>query len=312
MAACAIRTEGLTRIFGSTTAVSDLTLEVEAGTVFGFIGQSGAGKTTTIRLLLGLLEPTRGRAEVLGYDTREQADEVRGCTGVLLEHSGLCERLSALDNLQFYARVWRLPVSERWHRIRELLDRLDLWERRDETVAEWSRGMRQKLAVARALLHRPPLVFLDEPTSGLDPVAAAALRDDLAVLAQNDGTTVFLTTHNLAEAEKICDQIGIIANGELKAIGTPEELRRQLGSARVKVVGRGFSEQVVAILRGHPEVRSVARENGHLILEPRGHGRVAPLVSILVGSGVQVEEVRPMRSTLEDVFFSILGEEPAT
>ncbi len=312
MAACAIRTEGLTRDFGSITAVSDLTLEVEAGTVFGFIGQSGAGKTTTIRLLLGLLEPTSGRAEVLGYDIRSEADKVRGCTGVLLEHSGLCERLSAWDNLQFYARVWKLPVADRWDRIRELLDRLELWERRDETVAEWSRGMRQKLAVARALLHRPPLVFLDEPTSGLDPVAAAALRDDLAELAQNDGTTVFLTTHNLAEAEKICDRIGVIANGELKAIGTPHELREQLGSPRVRVVGRGFSEQVLAILRARPEVRSVARENGHLIMEPQRQGSVAPLVSILVGSGVQVEEVHPMRSTLEDVFFSLLGEEPVT
>ena len=312
MAASAIRTEGLTRTFGSITAVSDLTLEVEAGTVFGFIGQSGAGKTTTIRLLLGLLEPTRGRAEVLGYDTRGQADKVRDCTGVLLEHSGLCERLSAWDNLQFYARVWKLPVSERWDRIRELLDRLELWERKDETVAEWSRGMRQKLAVARALLHRPPLVFLDEPTSGLDPVAAAALREDLAVLAQNDGTTVFLTTHNLAEAEKICDKIGIIAKGELKAVGTPDELRKTLGSVRVRVVGRGFSEQVLGILQAHPEVRSVVRENGHLLLEPTEPGSFAPLVSILVGSGVQVEEVHPMRSTLEDVFFSMLGEEPAT
>ena len=312
MTACAIRTEGLTRTFGSITAVSDLTLEVEAGTVFGFIGQSGAGKTTTIRLLLGLLEPTRGRAEVFGYDTRGQADKVRGCTGVLLEHSGLCERLTAWDNLQFYARVWKLPVSERWDRIRELLERLELWDRKDETVAEWSRGMRQKLAVARALLHRPPLVFLDEPTAGLDPVAAAALRDDLAVLAKNDGTTVFLTTHNLDEAEKICDRIGVIANGELKAIGTPEELRKQLGSARVRVVGRGFSEQVLGILRAHPDVRSVARENGHLIVEPQLTGNVAPLVSILVGSGVQVEEVQPLRSTLEDVFFSLLGEEPAT
>ncbi len=309
MTAYAIRTEGLTRTFGSVTAVSDLSLGVEAGSVFGFIGQSGAGKTTTIRLLLGLLEPTRGRAEVCGFDTRTESDRVRGCTGVLLEHSGLCERLSAWDNLQFYARVWRLPVAERWERCKELLTRLELWERRGETVGEWSRGMRQKLAVARAILHRPPLVFLDEPTSGLDPVAAASLREDLGALARSEGTTVFLTTHNLAEAERVCDRIGIISGGKLLAVGTPEELRRRLGRRRIQVSGRGFTPQVVALLQARPEVDHVRCENGTLLIEPRREISIAPLVSVLVGSGAQVEEVRPVRSSLEDVFFTLVDGE---
>ncbi len=158
-----ICTEGLTRHFGDVHAVDDLTLEVPSGIVFGFLGPNGSGKTTTIRLLLGLLEPTAGRAEVLGYDTRTQADEVRARTGALLEHAGLYERLTALDNLDFYGRIYGLSAGERAARIEELLRHVDLWDRRNDVVDAWSRGMRQKLAVARAMLHRPPLTFSTSP-----------------------------------------------------------------------------------------------------------------------------------------------------
>lgn len=172
MTAIAIRTVNLSRDFGNVQAVDNLSLEVPRGIVFGFLGANGSGKTTTIRLLLGLLEPTSGRAEVFGFDTRLQANEIRRRTGALLEHPGLYERLSAEDNLEFYGRVWRLPTARRRSRIKELLSNLGLWQRRHESVGSWSRGMKQKLAVARAMLHCPPLIFLDEPTNGLDPVAA--------------------------------------------------------------------------------------------------------------------------------------------
>jgi len=165
----AIRAEKLTRVFGAVRALDGLDLEVPPGIVFGFLGPNGAGKTTTIRLLLGLLEPSGGRAAVLGLDTRSGADGIRDRSGALLEHHGLYERLSAEDNLAFYARAWRLSGDARRRRIRELLESLGLWERRAEPVGRWSRGMKQKLAVARALLHRPSLLFLDEPTAGLDP-----------------------------------------------------------------------------------------------------------------------------------------------
>jgi ABC-2 type transport system ATP-binding protein len=208
-----IRVEHLSRTFGIVKAVDDLSLIVPEGIIFGFLGPNGAGKTTTIHLLLGLLEPNQGRAWVLGFDTRTQADEIRARSGALLEFSGLYERMTAEDNLDLYGRIYRVPISQRKVRIKELLTHLDLWDRRKEQVIKWSRGMKQKLAVARALFHRPPLIFLDEPTAGFDPVAAASLRTDLAALVSREGVTVFLNTHNLTEAEKLCAQVGVIRNG---------------------------------------------------------------------------------------------------
>lgn len=309
MAAIAIRTENLSRDFGAVHALDNLSLQVPAGIIFGFLGPNGAGKTTCIRLLLGLLEPTRGRAEVLGYDTHTHADEIRQRTGALLEHSGLYERLSAEDNLEFYGRIWHLPAGVRRTRIRELLNHFKLWERRNEAVATWSRGMRQKLAIARALLHRPELIFLDEPTSGLDAVAAAALRDDLSALVAREGVTVFLTTHNLTEAEKLCQQIAVIRQGKLLALGHPDELRASTGGSRLEIVGRGVTDQVLADLRARPEVASVSMANGRLFIELCQELDSAPLVSELVRAGVQVEEVHRGKASLEDVFLALVEED---
>lgn len=309
MSDIAIRTEDLTRNFSSLCAVDGLNLEVPAGTIFGFLGPNGAGKTTTIRLLLGLLEPTRGRAEVLGLDTRTQAEAIRERTGALLEHHGLYERLSAEDNLEFYGRIWHLPAGERRTRIQDLLTHLGLWERRKETVGSWSRGMKQKLAVARALLPRPQLIFLDEPTAGLDPVAAASLREDLAALATWEGVTVFLTTHNLAEAEKLCGQVAVIRQGKLLAVGHPDQLRSKGGVPKVEIVGRGFNEETLARLRARPEVAEANLRNGRLQIELRGNPDVAPLVRLLVNAGVQVEEVHKEKASLEEVFLTLMKEE---
>ena len=305
----AIRTEDLTRDFSTVRAVDSLTIEVEAGTIFGFLGPNAAGKTTTIRLLLGLLEPTSGRAEVLGFDTRTQADEIRSQAGALLEHSGLYERLSAEDNLEFYGRVWHLPAAERQARIKELLTHLDLWERRKESVVTWSRGMKQKLAVARALLHRPSLIFMDEPTAGLDPVAAVALREDLMALATRENVTVFLTTHNLAEAEKLCGKVGVIRQGKLLAVGHPDELRARSGAPHVEIVGHGFSETVLALLRARPEVVAADLQNKRLLIGLRGEVDVAPLVRLIVSAGGEVEEVHKGKATLEEVFLTLMEEE---
>src|SRR5215472_1726600 len=304
-----IRTEHLSRYFGTVKAVDDLSLEVPAGIVFGFLGPNGAGKTTTIHLFLGLLEPTQGQASVLGFDTRTQADAIRARSGALLEFAGLYERMSAQDNLDLYGRIYRMPAPAREARIKELLTHLDLWDRRRDLVSTWSRGMKQKLAVARALLHHPPLVFLDEPTAGFDPVAAAALHNDLASLVAREGVTVFLTTHNLTEAEKLCAQVGVIRQGKLLTVGNPDDLRLRTGGPQAEIVGHGFDDQTLALLRERPEVANVELQNNHLTIELRGESKVGPLVSLIVRSGGEVEEVRKGKASLEEVFLTLMEEE---
>ncbi|MFN2235678.1 MAG: ABC transporter ATP-binding protein [Anaerolineales bacterium] len=302
----AIQTHKLTRDFGSLRAVNNLDLKIEKGQVFGFLGPNGSGKTTTIRLLLGLLEPTAGRAEILGLDTRTQANQIRLRCGALLEHHGLYERLSAFDNLDFYARVWHIPKQKRINRIQELLEKLSLWERRSENVSEWSRGMKQKLAIARTLLHRPELIFLDEPTSGLDPVSAAAVRDDLAALADREGVTIFLTTHNLNEAEKLCHKVGVIREGRLLACGSLAHLQAQAAQPRLLINGSGFTPEVLAQLRRLPVVAGIQQSNGSITIDLKNQSETASLVNILVNAGVQVEEVHKSKVNLEEVFLSLM------
>jgi ABC-2 type transport system ATP-binding protein len=305
----AIQARSLARSFGQVRALDDLSLEVPAGSVFGFLGPNGAGKTTTIRLLLGLIEPTSGSALVLGFDTRAQSHEIRARAGALLEHSGLYERLSAEDNLRFQGRVARMPRQQLDERIRELLTHLGLWDRRGEAVVKWSRGMKQKLAIARTLLHRPALVFLDEPTAGLDPVAAAGLRDDLARLASQQGATIFLTTHNMAEAEKLCNLVAVVRQGKLLAVGSPAELRSRGGGQRAEIAGRGFSEAMLATLRQQASVSQASIDNGRLMLVLNDGSEVAALVSLIVREGGEVQEVRSGQGSLEDVFLTLMEEE---
>jgi len=309
MTETAIRIENLTRDFGTMRAVDDLSLEMPAGIIFGFLGPNGAGKTTTINLLLGLLEPTSGRAEVLGFDTQTQGDKVRTRTGALLEHPGLYEQLNAEDNLEFYGRVWHMTPAKRQARIKELLTHMGVWERRKERVGTWSKGMKQKLALARAMLHRPPLIFLDEPTAGLDVVAATAVRDDLETLAVREGVTVFLTTHNMAEAERLCSQVAVIREGSLVTVGHPDELRARAGGPRLEIFGRGFNDNVLNLLRTRPEVVAAGVQNEHLAIDLREGTDVAPLVSLMVSAGVQVEEVRRGKASLEEVFLALMEEE---
>lgn len=305
----AIQTEDLSRSFGSLKAVDRLSLQVPSGSIFGFLGPNGSGKTTTIRLLLGLLAPTDGNARVLGFDIRSQADSIRASSGALLEHNGLYQRLSAENNLDFYAEVWHLPVVERKARIKELLAHLGLWERRTEIVGRWSRGMQQKLAVARTLLHRPALVFMDEPTSGLDPLAAAALHTDLATLAEREGVTIFMTTHNLAEAEKLCQQVAVIRKGRLLATGPLDALRRQAGGPRLEVLGANFTPQALEALQSRPEVLDLSRRDNRLLVNLRQETETSSLVGLLINHGVQVDEVRKGKANLEEVFITLMEED---
>jgi ABC-2 type transport system ATP-binding protein len=284
-----IRTEQLSRSFGNVQAVNELSLEVPAGIVFAFLGPNGAGKTTTIQLLLGLLEPSRGRASVLGFDTRTQADKIRERTGTLLEFSGLYERMSAVENLDFYGRIYQMSASERRARIKELLTHLDLWDRRGERVGTWSRGMKQQLAVARALLHHPQLVFLDK----------------------QEGVTVFLNTHNMADAQKLADQVGVIRQGKLLALGNPDELRLKQGGPQADIYGHGFTMQMVGALKQQAGVVHAEQSNSHLTITLRDGSDVGPLVNLIVQQGGVVEEVRRGNADLKDVFLALMEEQRA-
>ena len=309
MSSYAIQTQLLTRDFGQIRALDQVSLEVDSGSLFGFLGPNGSGKTTMIRLLLGLLEPTDGKSSVMGFDSLQQGDSVRENCGALLEHTGLYERLTAYENLEFYARVFRLPKSTYQTRIQSLLSDIDLWDRKDEIVKGWSRGMKQKLAVARTMLHQPKVIFLDEPTAGLDPIAASAFREDLQTLVRQSGVTVFLTTHNLAEAEKLCDRVGVIREGKLLAVGSPDELRMRNGSPYVEVFGSGFTPQVIQTLEHHPQITSIQPRDQHVRINFEDGFASSSLVPLLVQQGINIDEIRKGKSSLEDVFLTLMEEE---
>lgn len=305
----AIQTSQLTRSFGPLKAIDRLTLEVPRGTVFGFLGPNGSGKTTTIRLLLGLLDADHGSAQVLGFDTKTQANEVRTRCGALLEHHGLYERLSAAGNLDYYGRIWHMSKVDREKRIRDLLQPLGLYERRDEPIGRWSRGMKQKLAVARTLMHHPELIFLDEPTAGLDPIASAALREDLTRLAAQEGVTIFLTTHNLSEAEKLCNQVAVINRGQLLANGSPAELRARTTVPRMYITGQGVTSQVIEELQRNTLVKKVQQQNGRLVVDLNDITRSPEIIKQLVHADVAIDEVRKEKVDLEEIFLQLVEEE---
>jgi ABC-2 type transport system ATP-binding protein len=307
----AILIENLTRDFNSVRALNGLSLEIPPGIIFGFLGPNGAGKTTTIRLLLGLLEPTAGSARVLGYDSKTRADQIRAHTGALLEYTGIYEQMSAEDNLEFYGRAFCMPESERKERIQQLLTRMGLWERRKDRAGNWSRGMKQKLALARTLLHRPSLILLDEPTAGLDVQAAVDMREYLKSLASQEDVTIFLTTHNMVDAEKLCALVAVISDGSLIAVGSPNELRARTGTPSVVIAGRGFSKQALALIQAHPQVDSISSHNHHLVIDLHAETDVSALVSILVNAGAQVEEVHRSKASLEEVFLTLTGDSNA-
>jgi ABC-2 type transport system ATP-binding protein len=304
-----IETHELSKTYKNVHALRSLDLKVQQNSIFGFLGPNGAGKTTTIRLLLGLLEPTSGHAEVLGYDTRTQADQIRSQVGALLENTGIYEQMSAEDNLEFYGRANLIPGADRARRIRQLLDEMGLWERRKDLAGSWSRGMKQRLALARAILHHPRLVLLDEPTAGLDVQAAVAVRENLSTLVEREGVTVFLTTHNMTEAEKICSQIAVIRQGRLVALGAPDELRAKTGKLQVVISGRGFSEHMLDMLRKRLEVESVEKQNHQLVIQMHTTPDIPILVSLLAGEGVQVTEVHQGKASLEETYLQLMEEE---
>ena len=317
----AIETDNLTRHFDDHVAVEDLSISVPSGSVFGFLGPNGAGKTTTVRVLCALIEPTSGSATVDGYDLLHHANDVRRRVGMLTEYPGLYMRMTAWENLLFFARLWGLTKDEASRSAERWLRTLYLWDRRFHTVSTFSKGMRQRLAICRALVHHPKVIFLDEPTSGLDPDAAAIVRRAVLEL-RDEGRTVFLSTHNMLEAEALCDHIAIFAT-HLLAEGTLDELRGGLGSGTgaggTAIQVEGHAGRWVEMLQSLPFVHSVStRESGRERAGMRGveellvaldnpRSYTPDLVRCLAEAGADIVHVAPWRRSLESVYLELLG-----
>ena len=306
-----IQISSLTRRFGETNAVDGLTLDVHAGEIFGFLGHNGAGKTTTVRLLNGVLEPTSGTANVLGLDPQTDGPAVRARTGVLTETPSLDERLTARDNLSFYADLYSIPRGDVAGRVHSLLTEFDLADRADDKVGGYSKGMKQRLALARALLHRPEVLFLDEPTAALDPVATRHVHRLVENLARREGSTVFLCTHNLVEAQKLCNRVAVMEHGRLVALGTASELTRQYVK-RLDVdleVDPVQLDLALQILEKLPQlvIGTPRQEKEILTMTLAGWESIPELLSILVQNGLRVYRLAPQEANLEQVYFALNG-----
>lgn len=299
----------LTRCFGQTTAVNQLNLEVYAGEIFGFLGHNGAGKTTTVRLLNGVIEPTSGSMRVLGLDPQVDGAALRARTGVLTETPSLDERLTGWDNLRIYADLYGVPRADVRPRIQELLTEFDLADWAHDRVAGYSKGMKQRLALARALQHNPELLFLDEPTSGLDPLAAHHVNELIERLSRREKRTVFLCTHNLVEAQKLCDRVAVLEHGRLVALGTSTELTQQYVH-RLDVEIEVSEEQVskaLYVLQSLPDLvlGKPLQPNGSLVVTIKKREDIPEVLACLAQNHVRVYRLAPQEANLEQVYFAL-------
>jgi ABC-2 type transport system ATP-binding protein len=304
-----IETENLTRKFGELTAVDNLTLKVEKGEVFGFLGPNGAGKSTTVRMLCCLISKTSGKARVGDFDVDREEDrlKIRKMVGYLPGDVGLYENQSAYKNLDFYGKLYEVPSAEREERIKRLLQLLGIWERKEDAVAGFSKGMKQKLAIARALIHEPQLLFLDEPTANLDPLAAKTVRDFVLDL-KKEKRTIFMNTHNLDEAERVCDRIAVLKT-KLVGVGSPEDLERSVSSRKTVVHLESIGDSVLAAVKKLSKVKNVSTNENKLILDMDDPEKDNPqLVRTIVSAGGNIQYVTEERSTLEDVYLKLVGE----
>jgi ABC-2 type transport system ATP-binding protein len=304
--ATVIRTDKLTRRFGETIAVNALDLTIARGEVFGLLGHNGAGKTTTLRLLNGVLTPTSGSATVFDLSPIDDGAAVRRRCGILTETPSLEERLSARQNLRYYADLYGVDERKLTGRIAELLETFDLSQVADAKVGSFSKGMKQRLALARALLHEPELIYLDEPTSGLDPVAAKRVVGLIRELSREGGRTVVLCTHNLSDAEQICDRVAVLQRGRLLALGTPADLARtyqRSAQVLIEVAPQALAEAAACVQAF--EGLEVSTETGQLRVGGLARERIPEVIAALVARNVAIYRIEPQQASLEDVYFAL-------
>ncbi len=307
-----IESEGLTKKFGDLTAVDGLTLHVGEGEIFGLLGPNGAGKTTTVRMLCCLISKTSGSATVAGYSAGSEADslKIRKLIGLVPDNVGLYETLTAYDNLDFYGKLYDVPEPRRKENIERFLTMLGLWEKRDVVVGTFSKGMKQKLALTRALIHDPQVLFLDEPTANLDPEAAKTVRDFILDL-KTEKRTIFLNTHNLDEGQRICDRIGIL-NTSLRAIGTPEELERTV-RGRVTVIQLEQATEAVLKAIGELNLGEVSVEGNKVTVNLANPEKEnSAVLDAIFHAGGRVQSVNIVGSTLEDAYLKLVRRKEET
>ncbi len=304
-----IEVKNLTKHFGEVTAVDSLTFHVAKGEVFGLLGPNGAGKTTTIRMLCCLISKTSGEAWIAGHPIDGGADSLalRKMIGLVTDNIGLYEELTAYDNLDYYGKLYECPEAQRKERIEYYLKMMDLWEKRNQDISEYSKGMRQKIAIARALIHDPELLFFDEPTANLDPESARVVRDIILTLKKS-GKTIFINTHNLDEAQRICDRIGILKT-KLLAVNTPEQLETTVGGTSKTVFQvEQVSDQILEAIR-KLDPRELTVEDNKIILVLADPLKQNPdVVQGIVSAGGRIQYVTQLNPSLEETYIKVIQE----
>jgi ABC-2 type transport system ATP-binding protein len=298
----AVEVRGLRKNYGEVEAVKGVAFEVAPGEVFGFLGPNGAGKTTTISMLCTLVTPTGGTARVAGYDVVKQRDEVRRNIGLVFQDPTLDGYLTAEQNLRFHAELYGVPKEVLGDRMRQVLEMVGLWDRKDSKVMTFSGGMKRRLEIARGLLHSPRVLFLDEPTVGLDPQTRSAIWGYINKLRHSEDITIFMTTHYMDEAE-YCDRIAIIDHGEVVVIDSPEALKASVGKDRVQIQ-TGDDERAIGLLKERFGVDAAVREGQVTFAVASGEEFVPRLFA---GLGVPIRSVSVSRPSLDDVFMSYTG-----
>ena len=301
-----IRTEGLTKKFGDFTAVDGLTFQVNRGEVFGLLGPNGAGKTTTIRMLCCLIAKTGGTARISDYDISDPRDamNIRKMIGIVHDNVGLYESLSPYENLEFFGRMYEFPEVNLKENIDKYLKALDLWDYKDKPVGSFSKGMKQKVAIARSLVHEPDLLFMDEPTANLDPEASKVIRDILLDL-KKENRTIFLNTHNLDEAQRICDRIGILKT-KMMAVDTPANLEKAMASKKTIFVLEAVNEKVLnAVKASNPE--NIEVQGNSIILELKDPDNETPaIMNSIIAAGGKIKSFNESGASLEDVYLKLV------
>jgi ABC-2 type transport system ATP-binding protein len=302
-----IEVSNVTKKFDVTIALDDVSFHVNDGEIFGYLGPNGAGKTTTMRIILGLLKPTSGEALVQGKDLSKDSI-LRGRVGVLLENDGLYDRITAYENLNYYARIY--GVTEREKKIQDLLQLTGLINRKDEKVGGYSRGMKRKLGLARAIVHDPDILFFDEPSAGLDPEAQKMVRDLIVNLSREKKITIFLNSHDLDEVQRICSRIAILKNGKIMVSDTLENLRNRLAAPSIEIVfaDRDKAAAASGLVSAVEHVAGCEQRDNLLVVILDNNGSSSALLSLLVEKGIAVEEMKKVTKSLEEVYLETVAE----